>query len=68
MPKLPFTAIPAPIADVNALMRSVEALRIAVETLTRQRGDERSWPITVSELRRLGILDANAQLPDAPDR
>lgn len=66
MAKLPYRAIPAPVADINSLYRTVEALREVVEMLTRQRGDERAWPVTASELRQLGILSPNTKLPDSP--
>lgn len=67
MAKLPYRAIPAPVADVNSLYRTVEALREAVEMLTRQRGDEKAWPPTVDELRRMGIIAPLQSLPDAPE-
>lgn len=67
MAKLPYPAIPPAIAEVHSLRRTVEALREAVETLTRQRGDENGWPVTVSELRRLGIMKPTVRLPDAPE-
>lgn len=68
MAKIPYPAIPQPTADVGQLMRTVEQLKKAVDMLTRQAGDERAWPLTVSEARRLGVIGPTAKLPDAPDR
>lgn len=38
MSKSPYPAIPQPAADVDALLRTVLALKEAVEVLTQQRG------------------------------
>lgn len=66
MAKLPYPSIPAPVAEVHSLYRTVEALRIAVGLLIRTRGDETAWPPTFDELKRLGVIAPNARLPDAP--
>lgn len=68
MAKIPYPAIERPTTDVAQLMRTVEQLKKAVDMLTRQTGDERAWPLTISEARRLGLIGPTAKIPDAPDR
>jgi len=67
MAKLNFPSIEVCKPDLQSLHRTVEQLRICVGLLTRQRGDETSWPPTIDELRRMGIVPKNMPLPDTPE-
>lgn len=68
MAKQRYRAIPVPRTTLQSLQATCEALKENVELLTRQSGSEAEWPVTASELRRLGILDGTRPLPDAPER
>lgn len=67
MAKTGYPGIPEPKADLKSLLATVQALRIAVEILTRSRGTETQWPLLVGEARQLGAIGVGARLPLAPD-
>lgn len=61
MPKLP--GIPEPTVDPVALLATVQALKIAVETLAGQRrGSREVSAVTWDELVRLGVVE-QGQVP-----
>lgn len=54
-----YSAIPTPTTDINSLLQTVQALKINVELLTRQRGTAHSWAAVVEELAASGTTIVN---------